>query len=399
MVERELLTAETLSARLRRSDVREGLLRSVARYTERLLSSPLEDFFHPPLPDPEEEGAPEPAREGALRGSLGRLVLDFIGSPVFDSILSRIFTALSDSYGRRSIRDILGDSASPENTLEGIIRKGLDSASPTLLDLFDRETERALPVIGASLIRFLKQEDTHQDLEAHGRVFLNKTFLRLNVLQRLFISAGQYDRTLHERMPEIIDDLIAQVEKLFDDRDLNRRFRSFLRERTRSVLAGEGGVQALVRVISAYLDRPLEEVVLQWTHTGLSDLGRRIISRIKEGGELETRIARVLDAFVENHREMTLSALFSLDDEKKRALDTLIYRKLLLAAVEQIEALLGSINVRTLVSDRIDALDMIKVERIVLDVMAHQLKWINLFGAFLGGLIGLFQSVFSRFIN
>jgi uncharacterized membrane protein YheB (UPF0754 family) len=114
---------------------------------------------------------------------------------------------------------------------------------------------------------------------------------------------------------------------------------------------------------------------------------------------LEAKIGPALDAFLENHREMTLAALFSIDDGKKKTLDALIERKILLLLDEQIEALLGSINVRTLVSDRIDALDMIKVERIVLDVMAHQLKWINLFGAFLGGLIGLFQSVLSRFIN
>jgi uncharacterized membrane protein YheB (UPF0754 family) len=330
---------------------------------------------------------------------LGRLVLDFIGSPVFDSILSRLFSALADAWGRRSLRDLLGDSAFLEDTLEGIIREGLDSASPALLDLLDREAERALPVMAASLIHFLKQEDIHRELETHGRVFLNKTFLKLNVFQRLFISAGQYDKTLHERMPEIIDDLIAQVEKLLDDRDLNRRLISFFRDWVHSFLTGREQVRGLVRVVISYLDRPLEEMVLRWTNTSLGDLGRRIFARIKAQGGLETTIGLVLDAFLESHREMTLSTLFSIDDEKKRSLDTLIGGKLLLVVDEQIEAVLGSINVRTLVSDRIDALDMIKVERIVLDVMAHQLKWINLFGAVLGGLIGLFQSVFSRFIN
>jgi uncharacterized membrane protein YheB (UPF0754 family) len=401
MVERELLTAETLKARLHRSDVREGMLRSIGRYTERLLNSPIEDFFRPPLPAPHEggAGAPDSERESALRGVLGRLVLDFIGSPVFDSILNRLFTALSDIYGRRSLRNILGNSASPEDTLERIIRKGLDQVSPAILGFLDREAERALPMMEASLIRFLKQEDIRRALESHGRVFLDKTFLRLNAFQRFFISAGQYDRTLHEQMPEIIDDLIAQVEQILDDRDINRRLLSLLRERVHSCFAGPEGVGGLVKAIGSYLDRPLEELALQWTTTGLGDLGRRIFSRIKEQGGLETTIGRTLDAFLEDHRGMTLSALFSVDDEKKRSLDALLERKLLRVVDEQTEALLGSINVRTMVSDRIDALDMIKVERIVLDVMANQLKWINLFGAFLGGLIGLFQSVFSRLIN
>jgi uncharacterized membrane protein YheB (UPF0754 family) len=39
------------------------------------------------------------------------------------------------------------------------------------------------------------------------------------------------------------------------------------------------------------------------------------------------------------------------------------------------------------------------VEHIVLDVMANQLWWINVFGAILGALIGLFQSFFSWFVG
>jgi uncharacterized membrane protein YheB (UPF0754 family) len=42
---------------------------------------------------------------------------------------------------------------------------------------------------------------------------------------------------------------------------------------------------------------------------------------------------------------------------------------------------------------------MIDVEHIVLDVMAHQLKWINVFGAILGAFIGGFQILFSYFVR
>jgi uncharacterized membrane protein YheB (UPF0754 family) len=40
---------------------------------------------------------------------------------------------------------------------------------------------------------------------------------------------------------------------------------------------------------------------------------------------------------------------------------------------------------------------MLDVERIILDVMANQFKWINLFGGILGGLIGFLQVLLSRF--
>jgi uncharacterized membrane protein YheB (UPF0754 family) len=65
----------------------------------------------------------------------------------------------------------------------------------------------------------------------------------------------------------------------------------------------------------------------------------------------------------------------------------------------QIEKILSSINVKALVSDRIDSLDMARVERIVLDVMSDQFKWVEIFGGILGFLIGLFQSGLNWFLR
>jgi uncharacterized membrane protein YheB (UPF0754 family) len=65
---------------------------------------------------------------------------------------------------------------------------------------------------------------------------------------------------------------------------------------------------------------------------------------------------------------------------------------------EHIPDALAAINVRQLVTGRIDSLEMIKVERIVLDVMANQFKWIDIFGAVLGFMIGLFQAALSHFL-
>jgi uncharacterized membrane protein YheB (UPF0754 family) len=64
---------------------------------------------------------------------------------------------------------------------------------------------------------------------------------------------------------------------------------------------------------------------------------------------------------------------------------------------DNIETALSTVNVQLLVSDRINSLEMMRVERIVLDVMAGQLKWINFFGAILGALIGILQVFLSFF--
>jgi uncharacterized membrane protein YheB (UPF0754 family) len=191
-------------------------------------------------------------------------------------------------------------------------------ASLQLMDLAKREYPRLLE----ALIAFLNQPEIHRRMEIHGRVFLNNAILRLNVLQRFFLSAGQFETTLHDRMPEIIDDLIGQIRDIFEERQTQ------------------------------------EQVV----------------------------------------RFLTLT-LFSADSRKKERFDAFVGDKLLGFMEERSAALLRALDIKTLVSNRIDSLDMMQVEHIVLDVMANQLWWINVFGAILGALIGLFQSFFSWFIG
>jgi uncharacterized membrane protein YheB (UPF0754 family) len=198
----------------------------------------------------------------------------------------------------------------------------LFNRSSEAASFFMNLAEREYPRVSEAFIAFLNKPEIHRRLEFHGRVFLNNAILRLNVFQRFFLSAGQFENTLHDRMPEIIDDLIDQL------RDVLR-------------------------------DPQTQERILQ---------------------------------------SLTLT-LFTAASQKKDRFDASLRDKVLGFAEEQSAVLLRTLDIKTLVSDRIDSLDMAQVEHIVLDVMANQLWWINVFGAILGALIGLFQSVFSWFIG
>lgn len=400
MVERELFTPEIIKARLHRADVRENIQESIARYTEKILNLPLGQITQTPAVRTNQS---PPSPEEGVQGIILRFILAFIKSPAFDSILDNLFLSLADTYGNRTVRDIVGNAGVLENKLEGIIREGLNFSAPEIQNVLARKAEQAGPVLIDFLIQFLKKEDIHRELETHGRIFLNRTILKLNVFQRLFISAGQYDRTLHERMPEIIDDLIRELEHLAYDEDINRRIVAFLREKVRAFVSGgefsAEFVGKFTKLILSYLDRPLGELIPRWTGIEFSRLGPKILFLIKKREGLDIKIRLALDRFFETRRELSLAELFSVDAEKKEKTDALIGDKMLSIMDEQIESLLGSINIKTLVADRINSLDMIRVEGIVLDVMAHQLKWINFFGAVLGAFIGLFQSFFSWLIG
>jgi uncharacterized membrane protein YheB (UPF0754 family) len=183
---------------------------------------------------------------------------------------------------------------------------------------------------------FLRRKEIRYELESRGRVLLRNIFLKLNTFQRFFLSAAQYDLTLQEKMPEIIEDLTNNAEILLQD------------NKVKKIL----------------------------TETAAASFCRMLVSQNEKTG-----------------------SLFNISRENKMELDNFLFGKLMNEADGQIENILESINVKALVSDRIDSLDMLRVEKIILDVMADQFKWINIFGGILGFFIGLFQALFSFFLR
>lgn len=161
--------------------------------------------------------------------------------------------------------------------------------------LRNRLAQVDLQGISSAVSHFLRRHDIRRELESKGRILLRNIFFKLNSFQRLFISAGQYDQTLEEKMPEIIDDLITSLEKVLQEESVKK--------------------------------------------------------------------------------------------------------KMITAVDGQIENFLVSVDIKSIVRERIDSLDMLRVERIILDIMSDHFKWIYFFGGVLGFLIGLFQATLTYFLR
>ena len=57
--------------------------------------------------------------------------------------------------------------------------------------------------------------------------------------------------------------------------------------------------------------------------------------------------------------------------------------------IREVPRLVDSLEIRQIVTDKVDSLDLLRLERLLLSIMEEQFKYINLFGALLGFLIGL----------
>jgi hypothetical protein len=403
MVERELLTPEIIRERLQRDEVKGGVEKSVSLYTEQFLSLPLGTLLRSPSP-----GSGEAPALSFFQG--------FADSPVWDEIIAVLSQILGDDFiagdlPNRSLNEILGPEggAKMRALAEGIIGKGLESGPEEVARYFSPLAEEAYPRITQGLIRFLNRSDVHRQMEEQGRIFLTNVILKLNVFQRFFISTAQYDRTLHERMPEIVDDLIVQLEALLEDGDTRGKILLWGRENFCRLLSAPGSPEKIAGFISAILAAQMDKPLGAWTGgfdaREIKTLGENILRRIKnhvfsKKGEGAPSFFKVFsEKFLAQYGEENLSRFLSVTPEKKAALDSLIAGRALRIADEQIGAALGTINVRSMVAERINSLDMVRVERIILDLMADQLKWIDVFGAFLGFFIGLFQSLSAWFLR
>ncbi len=227
--------------------------------------------------------------------------------------------------------------------------------SSTLEGLLTRTGEQIWPPLMGKLEELLNSEGFRKEAEKRGRFFLMETIEKLNSMQRLFVALGNYEETLSERMGEIIDSLVSQ-------------FLDFL--------SGEGG-RALV-----------------FSH--LSALVLPYFSK-EEGSEEALPIVLTLEKWCMQRSEKSLIEYIPALENLFTLLETKAVDFALDFVRKKIPLLLKRLDIEEIVVKRIDSLEMIEVERIVLDVLANQLKWINVFGAILGALIGAVQILINLF--
>jgi len=259
-----------------------------------------------------------------------------IGSMVERELLTP--EMLRERLSRTELRENIKQAISEftRKILEKTPKELSDGGDKIIMSKIPAALENIYPVFSSSVMNFLNRSDIRREIESKGRIILRNIIQKLSGLQRLFISAAQYDQTLEEKMPEIVDELTEGLGKLLWENNVRQSL----------------------------------------TEAASSAIGKMI------GGQ-----------------DKNLSELLNINSEEKNKLDDFLLDKLITTVDSQIEKILSSIDVKTMVSDRIDSLEMKRVERIILDVMSNQLKWVELFGGVLGFMLGLFQAGLTYFLR
>jgi len=223
------------------------------------------------------------------------------------------------------------------------------------------------PEAADAVVGWLRSEETRASLAERGRELLPRILERLSDLQKLFISAGQFDRRLNEKMPDIVDDTIAAVERMVRDPRQQARIVGQFDESVRaggdSLLAASVGapgqgkearaklagsatsvlgvssnawrIPPVRRTIASLAEKkpprgPQDPRRIRWR--GLRDLRNRgdrarlrpvlaFLLRPETMLSIARHVCGLLFSFVEENGAATMGELLRIDMDKKRSLD------------------------------------------------------------------------------
>jgi uncharacterized membrane protein YheB (UPF0754 family) len=101
---------------------------------------------------------------------------------------------------------------------------------------------------------------------------------------------------------------------------------------------------------------------------------------------------------ITNNGSMAIREIINISPDIRSRIDTNLTSTLIGIVDDKVPQILESIDVNTLVVDKINTLNMEKVEKLILDIVRKQLRWINVFGALLGSIIGGAQLLLNMFM-
>lgn len=251
----------------------------------------------------------------------------------------------------------------------------------------DRLMSDLWPGLAQAVEAFLKRPAVRQEVETRTRRIIRYTLDQLSDVQRLFVGVGQYDRRLLERVPEIVDRSLAELV-------------SSLREPDRA--------EATARIINGWLDShrddTLETLLPDHAVNGLAEAivafgyppsallkrigGERIRAWVASGrGLLVDRLSQ----FVSAHRDDEIATLAPRLLRRRASIARAVAPTVQRMLAGLTATFVAQLDVEKVVVERIDQLDVERVEGLLLGIIREHVQWINVFGAMLGALIGAAQ--------
>ncbi len=348
---------------------------------------------------------------GFLENSISRL---FDGPEVEDWITGEIHRLVDDiRAGDKSLADLLPDEAI--KTIGGLVATELPGLLENLAELLQKPDVRrrvsekiagilqsfvqSMGPLAALVGNFLSPEamaekietylETHAD-EIAGWLFDTRTQRRLTELARQKVDVALnlplsrlFDRLGPERMTAIEKKSGAFLASQLASPRTAARLTAMLRIRI-----DEARGRTLADVLGDTLGRKRLNDAREW-------FGRELITAARSSG-----FRRFLDGLVADLVENRLLTrpIGPLREFLPRAvregIGAYLQQQINDLLVREVPGLVDSLNIRAIIARKVNSLDLLRLEDLLMGIMREQFKYINLFGGLLGFIIGLVNLLF-----
>ncbi|MDY6850348.1 MAG: DUF445 family protein [Thermodesulfobacteriota bacterium] len=351
-----------------------------------------------------------PERYDKLRRHLDQRITTFLHSPATAKTVASFVDSKTEQWvgSQRTLRELL---------------------PADLIEVLMAQLEREVPPLFEKFGGMLYDPDFRQRLVVKGRQAIEGFLDSLGGLSGLLAGFINLDK-IYDRIPEFLDKAGDEIARWLKEEKTQEQVARMLRERVDGLLD---------RSLASYLEKvPYEKVAgvrrfardkavqyVQSRKAGEAALGlaERGIDRIKDrsfgmllhrslpdGGLDHSRewlVQRILttlrspaarDAFSGILAEQLEEWLFRrplgrlsarVPADVREELNTGLCRQLEELLKKEVPPLVETLNVQRIVEEKVNSLDLLTVEGLLMGIMKEQFKYINLFGALLGFFIGL----------
>lgn len=225
------------------------------------------------------------------------------------------------------------------------------------------------------------------------------------------VSAWLVDETVRQKVAAILREKVrefvsAPVADLLKDVDPDKikQARDWLCGSVADVLKKPETVHSISGLIRKGIDtqtrRSLNDILSDlFGEDGLTK-GKGWVAEEVTAGIRSPKVKRMLDDLVTELIERKLLAepvgplSAFLPKEVQAGISDYLLQQVSMLLVREVPGLVDSLNIKEIVTRKVDSLDLVRLEGLLLGIMQEQFKYINLFGALLGFIIGLVNLVF-----
>jgi uncharacterized membrane protein YheB (UPF0754 family) len=350
-------------------------------------------------------------------------ILDSVLDPEHESSIIRIVSKLSPEAGRETSGTAQEDSGS------GIPRFPMQVVDPLVRVVTGSLYDASIPMVEA----WIRSPDVRGRLMSEMAGLVDRAVGRLTLIQQGLLRLANYQKTVADALPAAMDDFVATISTTLHAGGMRETFISRAVHLAQHPAGVPGGATSmlsapvLAHMVAEVLLRmraeregldswlqPIASPLMQATVADaakelgfdLATIAEKIAQKVVDSLSGESPESTYLDSFgsvfykavINSLGESTIAALFGIDAAMRGRLATMLAVSGLSLFAKEAGSIVAGLDVRSIVEERINELDIVKIESMVFEVASRELNAITWLGALFGAIIGAFQGLLGRFM-